>query len=43
MVFDNRRALENYFQDDVTVLRQKCQIFRRDFAEIENVYIFRKV
>jgi len=33
-VFDNRRVLEQYCQDDVTVLRQACQIFRRDFMEI---------
>jgi hypothetical protein len=33
-VFDNRRVLEQYCQDDVTVLRQACQLFRRDFMEI---------
>ena len=27
-VFDNRRVLEQYCQDDVTVLRQACQLFR---------------
>jgi hypothetical protein len=27
-VFDNRRVLESYCQDDVTVLRQACQVFR---------------
>ena len=36
-VFDNRRVFEQYCQDDVTVLRQACQIFRRDFIEIGNV------
>jgi hypothetical protein len=28
-VFDKRRKLEQYSQDDVAVLRQACQIFRR--------------
>jgi hypothetical protein len=35
-VFDNRHVLKQYCQDDVTVLRQACQIFRRDFIEIGN-------
>lgn len=39
-VFDNRRVLEQYCQDDVTVLRQACQIFRRDFMEIGNIDVF---
>jgi len=39
-VFDNRRVLEQYCQDDVTVLRQACQIFRRDFMEIGNIEVF---
>ena len=39
-VFDNRRVLEQYFQDDVTVLRQACQIFRRYFIEIGNIEVF---
>ena len=39
-VFDNRQVLEQYCQDYVTVLRQACQIFRRDFMEIGNVDIF---
>jgi hypothetical protein len=30
-VYDCRRVLEEYCQDDVTVLRQACHIFRRDF------------
>jgi hypothetical protein len=33
-VFDNRRVLESYCQDDVTVLRQACQVFRREFIQI---------
>jgi len=40
IVFDNRRVLEQYCQDDVTVLRQACQIFRRDFIEIGNIEVF---
>jgi len=28
--FDKRRVLEQYCQDDVTVLREACRIFRRD-------------
>jgi len=28
-VFDNRLVLEQYCQDDVTVLRQACRVFRR--------------
>ena len=38
--FDNREVLEQYCQDYVTVLRQACQIFRRDFIEIGNVDVF---
>ena len=33
-VFDNRRMLEQYCQDDVTVLRQACRVFRREFLQI---------
>ena len=40
IVFDNRRVLERYCQDDVTVLRHACQIFRRDFMEIGNIDVF---
>jgi hypothetical protein len=39
-VFDNKRMLEQYCQDDVTVLRQECQIFRRECIEIENIKVF---
>jgi hypothetical protein len=28
VVFNNRQTLEAYCQDDVTVLRQACQVFR---------------
>jgi len=39
-VFDNRNILEAYCQDDVTVLRQACTVFRREFIEIGNVDVF---
>jgi hypothetical protein len=32
--------LERYCHDDVTVFRQACQIFRRDFIEIGNIDVF---
>jgi len=37
-VFDNRRILEQYCRDDVTVLREACQI-RRNFIEIGNIEV----
>jgi hypothetical protein len=33
-VVDNKRVLESYCHDDVTVLRQACQLFRREFLRI---------
>ena len=42
LVFDNRNILEAYCQDDVTVLRQACMVFRREFIEIGNVDVFTK-
>ena len=39
-VFDDKLVLEMYCQDDVTVLRQACQIFRREFMEIGNIEVF---
>jgi len=39
-VFDNRRVLEQYCQDYVTVLRQAFQLFLRDFMDVGNVDIF---
>jgi len=38
--FDNRRVLESYCQDDVTVLRQVCRVFRREFLQIVNIEVF---
>jgi hypothetical protein len=39
-LIDNKRVLETYCQDDVTVLRQACQIFRREFLAIGNIEVF---
>ena len=39
-IFNNRHVLTQYCQDDVTVLRQTCQLFRRDFIEVGNVDVF---
>jgi hypothetical protein len=41
-VFDNRQTLEAYFQDDVTVLRQACQVFRNEFIRFGNIDVFQK-
>jgi hypothetical protein len=41
-VFVNRHVLEQYCQDDVTVLRQACRVFRREFLEIRNIEVFLK-
>jgi len=38
--FDNRHVLEKYCQDDVTVLRQACRVFRREFMQIGNLDVF---
>jgi len=42
-VFDNRRVLETYCQEDVTVLRQACRVFRREFIQIGNIEAFLEV
>jgi len=39
-VFDNRHVLEQYCQDDFTVLRQACCVFRREFLEIGSINVF---
>jgi len=39
-IFDNRRMLVYYCQDDSTVIREACTIFRRDFIEIGNIEVF---
>jgi len=38
--FDNRHVLESYSQDDVTVLRQVCRVFRREFMQIGHIDVF---
>ena len=38
VLFDNKRVLEEYCQQDVTVLRQACQIFRRNFMVIDQTF-----
>ena len=38
--FDNRRVLDSYFQDDVTVLRQACRVFKREFLQIGYIEVF---
>jgi len=39
-VYDNRQALESYCQDDVTVLRQACRLFRRELMHVGNITVF---
>jgi len=38
--FDNRRVLETDYQDNVTVLRQACRGFRREFMDIGHIDVF---
>jgi len=35
--FDNKRVFETYYKDDVTVLRQACLVFRRQFLPIGHI------
>jgi hypothetical protein len=42
-VFDNKRVLEQYCQDDVTVLWQACQAFRREFKDIGIIEVFQEM
>ena len=37
-MFDNRRVLETYGQDDVTVLRQACRVFTIRYAKEKRLY-----
>jgi hypothetical protein len=39
-IFDNKRILEAYCQDDVTVLRKASQVFRREIMKIGNIEVF---
>ena len=38
--FDYRSVLENYSQVDVTVLRQACHVFGREFLQAGNIGLF---
>ena len=38
--FDNKHVLESYCQDDVTVLRQACRVFRREFMQTGQIDVF---
>jgi hypothetical protein len=40
--FNNKRVLESHCQDDVTVLRQACMLFRREFMKIANIDVFQE-
>ena len=42
VLFDNRIVLEAYCQDDVTVLRHGCQVFRRNILQVGNINVFHK-
>ena len=38
--FDNKHVMEACSQDDVTVLRQACRVFRREFLQVGNIDVF---
>ena len=42
VLFDNKHVLESSCQDDVTVLRQACQVFRREFLQVGNIDVFQE-
>ena len=42
VLFDNRSVLETYCQDDVTVLKQACRVFRREFLQVGNIDVFQE-
>ena len=42
VLLDNRPVLEAYCQDDVTVLRQACEMFRREFLQVGNIEVFQE-
>jgi hypothetical protein len=41
-VFDNRRVLEQYCQDHVTVLRQACQALKCEFKVIGKIDVYQE-
>ena len=40
VLFDNKRVLEAYSQDDVILLRQACPVFRREFLQVGSIDVF---
>ena len=36
-VFDNRRVLDSYCQDDLNVLREACRVLKREFLQTGNI------
>ena len=38
--FDNRHVLESYSEEDVTVFRHTCLVFRREFMHTGHIDIF---
>jgi len=38
--FDNGHVIEPYSQDDVTVLRQACRVFRREILQTGHIDVF---
>jgi hypothetical protein len=41
-ISDNRRGSESYSQDEVTVLRQACQVFIGKFMLVGNIQVFQE-
>jgi hypothetical protein len=41
-VFENICVLESYCQDNFTVLRQACQVFRREFLQVGNIELIQE-
>ena len=39
-LFGNKRVLQTYCQNEVTVLRQACRVFRREFMHMANIVIY---
>ena len=39
-VFDKRRVLESYSQDNVNVFREAYRVLRRQFLQIVNIDVF---
>jgi DNA polymerase type B, organellar and viral. len=39
-LFDNRRVLDIYCHDDVTLLRQACHVLRREFLQVCIIVVF---